>query len=389
MATEAQKQQEARTFLVGGAVRDELLGLEVVERDWVVVGSTPSEMKAQGYQQVGKDFPVFLHPQSHEEYALARKERKIAPGHTGFEFDTDRTITLEEDLGRRDLTINAIARTMDGQLVDPYKGAEDIESRCLRHVSGAFSEDPLRVIRLARFAARFTDLGFQIAPETRALCIRMVARGALTELPPERIFQELDKALATNRPDVFFEFLSDISASSILWPELDEYPFELLTRSTLLGSNAQRYALLFIQTPPDRITIRSRALRTPRSYQDLALQTSNHKNNYNSLPSLQPNQIVEFLYAVDAFRRPDRFKEFCEVCQLAYEFEGGYQDLCHAWQDHFNVARLVTRADIDSSLSGANIGKAIRSKQIESIGSIIHSHSDSSSSSSNGSRNEN
>jgi len=383
MATEVKKQQQNQTFLVGGAVRDELLGLEVIERDWVVVGSTPSEMKALGFRQVGKDFPVFLHPRNNEEYALARKERKVAPGHTGFKFDTNKTITLEEDLGRRDLTINAIARTKDGQLVDPYGGVQDIESRCLRHVSEAFSEDPLRVIRLARFAARFTDLGFQIAPETRALCTRMVAQGALTELPPERIFQELNKALATNRPDVFFEFLSDISAAPLLWPELNGYPFELLSRSTELANNAQRYALLFIQTPPENITVRSQALRAPRGYQDLALLASGHKDTYTSLQNLEPDRIVALLFVVDAFRRPERFEEFCAVCQLIYEFEGGHQKLHHSWLDHFSKARQVTRADIDPSLAGVDIGKAIRNKQIQIIGSILKLSSDSRDGSSN------
>jgi len=191
-------------YLVGGAVRDQLLGLPVKERDWVVVGATPQEMLDQGYQQVGKDFPVFLHPESGEEYALARIERKSGKGYTGFDCDAAPTVTLEEDLKRRDLTINAIAQAEDGSLIDPYGGQQDLENRILRHVSEAFVEDPLRILRLARFAARFKNLGFKIAEETQKLMLKMVRAGEVSDLVAERVWKELDRALGEQDPEVFF-----------------------------------------------------------------------------------------------------------------------------------------------------------------------------------------
>src|SRR5215470_5649335 len=196
-----------KVYEVGGAVRDALLGLPVKERDWVVVGASADELIAQGYRRVGKDFPVFLHPTTGDEYALARTERKVGRGYTGFQFDTAATVTLEQDLERRDLTINAIARAADGSLIDPWGGRRDLEARVLRHVSPAFAEDPLRVLRVARFAARFAKLGFTVAPETLELMRQIVAAGEMEALRPERVWQETVKALATERPDVYFETL--------------------------------------------------------------------------------------------------------------------------------------------------------------------------------------
>ena len=201
-----------RVYEVGGAVRDALLGLPVEERDWVVVGASADELTAQGFRRVGKDFPVFLHPRTGEEYALARTERKTAPGYTGFEFDATPTVTLEQDLERRDLTINAIARNEGGEIIDPWSGRADLEARVLRHVSPAFREDPLRVLRVARFAARFAPLGFTIAPATLTLMREIVAAGEMEALRPERIWQETVKAFATERPDVYFETLRGCQA---------------------------------------------------------------------------------------------------------------------------------------------------------------------------------
>lgn len=207
-------------YLVGGAVRDGLLGLDVYDRDWVVVGSTPQQMLAEGFQQVGKDFPVFLHPDTKEEYALARTERKVGAGYHGFEVFADPSVTLEEDLIRRDLTINAMAQSADGGLIDPYGGRDDLANKILRHVSAAFEEDPLRVLRVARFAAKLSSFGFVVADETRQLMGRMVASGELADLTPERVWQEVVKALTTERPSVFFEVLDSVGAMNVLFPEL-------------------------------------------------------------------------------------------------------------------------------------------------------------------------
>src|SRR5215470_6418654 len=210
-----------QVYLVGGAVRDRLLGRAVSERDWVVVGATPGELERAGYLPVGRDFPVFLHPQTHEEYALARLERKVAPGYRGFTTEFSPEVTLEEDLKRRDLTINAMAEDMDGQIIDPFNGRRDLEARLLRHVSDAFVEDPVRVLRAARFAARFASLGFTVAEETRALMKRIVADGEMNALVPERVWQETERALGEARPDVYFETLRECGALAVVFPELD------------------------------------------------------------------------------------------------------------------------------------------------------------------------
>ena len=210
-----------KIYLVGGAVRDRLLGLPVTERDWVVVGGTGADLEQQGFRRVGKEFPVYLHPKTGEDYALARRERKIAPGHTGFAFDTGTEVTLEEDLSRRDLTVNAMAESKDGELIDPHGGNQDLERKLLRHVSPAFREDPLRVLRVARFAARFAHLGFNVAPETRQLMREMVARGELAELTRERVWQELELALRTESPAEFLRVLRDCGALQVILPEVD------------------------------------------------------------------------------------------------------------------------------------------------------------------------
>src|SRR5580693_6148519 len=210
-----------QVYLVGGAVRDSLLGLPVKERDWVVVGSTRDELLRLKYREVGRDFPVFLHPESHEEYALARLERKVAPGYRGFAVEFGSEVTLEEDLARRDLTINAIAQAADGSFIDPYGGKGDLDSRTLRHVSEAFSEDPVRVLRVARFAARFAALGFRVAPETLELMRDMTAAGEVQALVPERVWQETERALGEAHPEVFFETLRACGALAVIFPEID------------------------------------------------------------------------------------------------------------------------------------------------------------------------
>jgi len=226
-----------KTYLVGGAVRDKLLGRTVRERDWVVVGATPEQMKALGYRQVGRDFPVFLHPETHEEYALARTERKTAPGYRGFEVHAAPEVTLEEDLQRRDLTINALAEDETGEIIDYHGGLDDLDKRLLRHVSPAFAEDPVRILRVARFAARYAHLGFRVADETIGLMRRMVEDGEADALVPERIWQELEKALGERSPAVFFEVLRDCGALKVIFPEIDRLfgvpqPASITRRST-------------------------------------------------------------------------------------------------------------------------------------------------------------
>jgi tRNA nucleotidyltransferase (CCA-adding enzyme) len=208
-------------YLVGGAVRDAMLGVSVKERDWVVVGATPQDMLDRGYKRVGKDFPVFLHPETHEEYALARTERKTAPGYHGFRTYAEPDVTLKEDLGRRDLTINAMARDSEGRLIDPYGGARDLQERRLRHASPAFAEDPVRILRTARFNARYTRLGFRVAPETLQLMANMVGNGEVDALVPERVWQETVRALAEPNPEVFFQVLRDCGALARIFPEID------------------------------------------------------------------------------------------------------------------------------------------------------------------------
>src|SRR5262249_20123816 len=208
-------------YLVGGAVRDRLLGLPIRERDWVVVGARPEDLERQGYLSVGKEFPVFLHPQTREEYALARLERKVAPGYRGFTTQFSPEVTLEEDLKRRDLTINAIAETADGKIIDPYGGQRDLTAKVLRHVSEAFVEDPVRILRLARFAARFADLGFTVADETLSLMRQMVGSGEVDALVPERVWQETERALGESRPDVYFQTLRNCGALATIFPEID------------------------------------------------------------------------------------------------------------------------------------------------------------------------
>ena len=210
-----------KIFLVGGAVRDKLLGLPIKDRDWVIVGARQQDILDLGYAQVGNDFPVFLHPKTKEEYALARTERKTAPGHTGFVFDANETVTLEQDLARRDLTINAIAESEEGEVIDPYNGRADLSARILRHVSPAFEEDPLRVLRVARFAARFHSLGFRVAPETNEIMRNIVHSGELASLVSERVWQELAKALAYKSPEAFVTVLRDCEALSVVLPEVD------------------------------------------------------------------------------------------------------------------------------------------------------------------------
>jgi tRNA nucleotidyltransferase (CCA-adding enzyme) len=334
-----------QAFVVGGAVRDELLGLPVQDRDWVVVGATPEQMVAQGFRPVGKDFPVFLHPETQEEYALARTERKTAPGYHGFVFHTSPDVKLEDDLVRRDLTINAMARAEDGSIVDPYGGQQDLQDRVFRHVSEAFAEDPVRILRLARFAARFP--AFRVAESTNALMRRMVEEGEVDALVPERVWQELSRGLMEQRPSRMFDVLRDCGALARILPELDalwgvpQPPLHhpevdtgvhmMLVIDYAAERNLElpvRFAALMHdlgkgETPeehwpkhhghegmgPRLITALSKRLRVPTDCRDLAVMTAREHGNVSRALELRPNTIVTLFERCDAFRKPERFAQ--------------------------------------------------------------------------------
>lgn len=302
-------------YLVGGAVRNELLGLPVQERDWVVVGGSVSQMVKDGFHQVGKSFPVFLHPKTNEEYALARTERKIGPGYKGFEFNATASVTIEEDLRRRDLTINAIAKTATGDLIDPYGGLRDLNLKLLRHVSIAFIEDPVRILRVARFAAQFAHLGFTIAPETLKLMRHMVDLGEVDHLVAERVWQELELALKSGHPQVFFKTVSDCHAMPVLFPQLKN--LAALERSVAVTDDMSvRFASIFLEVDRDAVSAFCRLYKIPSFYQDLALLCTRHYEEFKSTLSLSPRALLDFVLALDVFRRQQRFEKFLLVCQL-------------------------------------------------------------------------
>jgi tRNA nucleotidyltransferase (CCA-adding enzyme) len=334
-----------QAYVVGGAVRDELLGLPVQDHDWVVVGATPEDMVAQGFRPVGKDFPVFLHPETQEEYALARTERKTAPGYHGFVFHTSPDVKLEDDLIRRDLTINAMARAADGTIVDPYGGQQDLENRIFRHVSEAFAEDPVRILRLARFAARFPE--FRVAEATNALMRRMVEDGEVDALVPERVWQELSRGLMEQKPSRMFEVLRDCGALARILPELDalwgvpqpplhhpevdtgvhmmlvidyaaERGFELPVRFAALMHDLGKGRTPEEHWPkhhghegmgPRLINELSKRLRVPTDCRDLAVMTAREHGNISRALELRPNTIVTLFERCDAFRKPERFAQ--------------------------------------------------------------------------------
>lgn len=394
-------------YLVGGAVRDELLGYPVIERDWVVVGARPEDLLNKGYQQVGKDFPVFLHPETKDEYALARIERKQGHGYTGFAVDCDPTVTLEEDLLRRDLTVNAIARSAEGELIDPYGGQRDLEAKVLRHVSDAFVEDPLRVMRTARFAARYAHLGFTVAPETIALMARIVADGELQHLPTERVWVEMERALGERNPDVFIQVLRDCGALQSLLPELEalfgvpqppEHHPEIDTGLHLLKALAQaaasgksttvRFAVLMHDlgkgtTPegewPRHIAHEHRGvalvasvcerLAVPNQYRDLALLVCEQHTNCHRALELRGKTIMKLLQRADAFRRPERFEEFLLACECDAKGRLGLEDREYPQADYLRLAHsaaneVTAAAFIEQGISGKNLGEAIHAERI-------------------------
>ena len=352
--------EQLERFLVGGAVRDEMLGEPRGDRDWVVIGATSEQMKALGFRPAGRDFPVFLHPVTGEEYALARQERKVAVGYRGFEIDAAPTVTLEEDLARRDLTVNAMARSPDGTLIDPFGGAADLKAKRLRHVSPAFAEDPVRVLRAARFGARFAGRGFEIAAETEQLIITMVENGEVDSLVPERIWRELELALSEDRPRVFFEVLRRSGALARILPELDalfgipqprdHHPEGDAGTHTLMALDAAaalsedtrvRFAALVHDvgkgTTPQRewphhiahekrgvrqVKAMCQRLRAPHGHRDLALAVTGYHLLMHKLPELRTTTVLKLLQALDAFRNPANIDLFSLACQADSDGRG-------------------------------------------------------------------
>lgn len=312
-----------KIYLVGGAVRDKLLGLPVKEKDYVVVGATVDQMLKLGYRQVGKEFPVFLHPKTNEEYALARMERKVKPGYQGFEFDTSPHVTLEEDLQRRDLTINAMAEDEQGNLIDPYHGKQDLDNKMLRHVSLSFVEDPVRILRLGRFLARYANLDFEVAPETMALMKKMVANGEVNALVAERVWKELERALTEKNPEKFFAVLDQCGALPILFPsiKIDGAGIQALIKSTSLSSDSViRFAAL-MHDVEDKKNIQElcNRYRAPNSHKELATLTAQHYKKALQGDKLSDAELLQLFYSLDIFRRMDRFQDFLLVCEAIGE----------------------------------------------------------------------
>jgi len=408
-----------QTYLVGGAVRDALLGRAVVDRDHVVVGATPDDLLALGYRPVGKDFPVFLHPRSGEEYALARTERKTGRGYHGFVFQTDATVTLEQDLARRDLTINAIAQDESGELTDPYHGTRDIEARVLRHVSEAFVEDPVRVLRVARFAARFAPLGFTVADETMALMQQMVRDGEIDHLVPERVWAETRKALAEPQPSAFVRLLRACGALAVLFPEIDalygvpqraEFHPEIDTGAHLemvldaaariapgndiVGFCALTHDLGKALTPANELPrhvghehrgvapLRALAerLKVPTEHAALAEQVCREHLNAHRAFELKPATVLKLLNALDALRRPARLELFLAACEADKRGRLGHEDDAYPQADYLRAARAAATA-IEASgfvaqgLAGPAIGAAMNAARIEAVALVKTEHS--------------
>jgi tRNA nucleotidyltransferase (CCA-adding enzyme) len=308
-----------KVYKVGGAVRDKLLGFPFRECDWVVVGATPDELLALGYKPVGKHFPVFLHPDTGEEYALARTERKVDKGYQGFDFYTHPDVTLEQDLQRRDLTINAIAETEDGSIIDPYGGQQDIKDRLLRHVSPAFVEDPLRVIRVARFVARYHHLGFCVAPETLALMQTIARQGELLTLAPERVWRELQRALQEQNPAQFFLTLQACGALQVMLPQLQRTQIAALERVAHSSEDPiVRFGALFVELDggtAERLT--KQQLKAPKNYHAMAQLIAKYADDYRQV-NMDAEQRLTLLEKLDAFRRPERFIQFIDCCKGIY-----------------------------------------------------------------------
>jgi tRNA nucleotidyltransferase (CCA-adding enzyme) len=402
-----------QVYLVGGAVRDGLLGHPVKERDWVVVGGSREELLRLKYREVGRDFPVFLHPDSHEEYALARRERKVSPGYRGFTVEFGPEVTLEEDLARRDLTINAIAQSADGSLLDPHGGRRDLEARVLRHVSPAFVEDPVRVLRVARFAARFAPLGFRVAPETLALMRAMVERREIDALVPERVWQETEKALREAQSSEFFKVLRDCGALQAIYPEIDAlfgvpqparwhpeidtgvHTLMVLDQACALSADPKlRFAALThdlgkgttprVEWPSHRgheersvalLEALCARLRIPGEYRELAVIVARYHGNVHRAFELKPGTVLEFMERADAFRRPARFAEALLACEADSRGRAGLELDPYPQRPYLLAARDAaaaikpSEADIAAG-DGARIAEDLHRRRLLAIAEL-------------------
>lgn len=397
-------------YLVGGAVRDKLLNLTHKERDWVVVGATEQEMLDRGFRRVGKDFPVFLHPDTQEEYALARTERKSGKGYYGFECHASPDVTLEQDLLRRDITINAIAETLAGEIIDPHHGVDDLKHKTIRHVSRAFVEDPVRILRIARFMARFAPLGFHIAEETLALMREMVDNGEVDALVPERVWQEMERALKEAAPSQFFLTLRACGALKRLWPDLDklwgipqrvEYHPEVdtgihvmmvLDMATTLSQDAvMRFASLCHDlgkgaTDPNDwpshkmheelgvplIQDFCKRYRVPNDYRDLAVLVSRYHLHCHKIAELKPSTILKTLERIDFFRQPDRFEKFLLACEADARGRKGLENKPYPQADLFrNAAAIVKAVDVqalmEQGFTGQKLGEQLQQARVKHL----------------------
>lgn len=403
-----------KIYLVGGAVRDQLLGLVVKDRDWVVVGATPQEMLQQGFHQVGKDFPVFLQPQSNEEYALARTERKTAPGYYGFQVHASPEVTLEEDLLRRDLTINAIAQDDNGELIDPFNGQQDLQARTLRHVSPAFAEDPVRILRLARFAARFAHLGFTVAEETQTLMAEMVKAGEVDTLVPERVWAELDKALGEQTPSRFFEVLRECGALERLFPEIERlfgvpqppqhhpeidtgvHTMLVLQQAVRLSEDkAVRFAALVHDlgkgvTDPEMwprhhaheqrgvalVKALCERLRVPNEHKELAVIVTRYHGKYHRAEEMRAKSILQLLEDCDGLRRPARFALFLLACEADSRGRPGFEDQHYPQVEILRTAltaaqSITAQPFVEQGLKGIAIKEAMQRSRCQAIEQAI------------------
>lgn len=403
-------EQNLEYYLVGGAVRDRLLGLEVKDRDWVVIGATPEEMQKRGFFSVGKDFPVFLHPKTKEEYALARKEVKTAPGYRGFTINSSPKVSLREDLQRRDISINAMAMSAQGELIDPFGGADDLQHRVLRHVSSAFTEDPVRVLRVARFAARYTNFEFSIAPETLELMRNMVERGEVDALTPERVWAELHKALLEDKPSIFIRALKDCGALARVFPEVDKlfgipqpaqyhpeidtgiHTLMVLDQAARLTRDPQvRFAALVhdlgkAETPKEKwprhfdherlgvplVRNLCKRLRIPKRYGKLAIAVCRYHLKSHRTVELKPKTILETLNAINAFHRPEFLEQFLLCCEADFLGRGDNKTRPYPQakllRDYFEAAHSVNTEVLEKSeLSGKTYGEQLTQLRLQAI----------------------
>jgi tRNA nucleotidyltransferase (CCA-adding enzyme) len=360
-----------QVYLVGGAVRDELLGLNVKDRDWVVVGATPEAMLEAGYRPVGSDFPVFLHPETHEEYALARTERKTGRGYKGFTFHTDPNVTLDEDLLRRDLTINSMAKSQDGVIIDPFNGQTDLKNRVLRHVSDAFLEDPLRVLRVARFQARFAHLGFHIAPETVELMQSISTSGELNHLTAERVWQEFERALNTKTPSQFLATLDGSRANYLLTPLDRARSMEVVfVDSPLLQTAEERFALLchIANLSTHEVETLALRLKIPNRFKSLAITYSKYSKTLSNFSSKDPEQKLQLISDLKLIKHPDAVEPLLRIqSALQPDNEFNTTGLERAIK---SVAAIEPKQVMADGFSGAELGSELRRRQVEALSNL-------------------